>query len=98
MENEPKIDDVNNRLKLILQRFSEQSLRNIPPEVLHKKSLSELGLDSFGILSFLVAVEDELGIEWDDDLPSETFRSLDSISMYIADQFTGSPKSILPTQ
>lgn len=47
------------------------------------KSLQQFGLDSVALLSFLVAVENEFGIEWDDDLPEETLTSLENMANYI---------------
>ena len=42
--------------------------------------LRELGLDSIGLLNFLVALEDALGVEWDPSTPREAFRSLGAIA------------------
>jgi acyl carrier protein len=48
--------------------------------------LKDLGLDSFALLSFLVAVEDEFGIVWDDEVPDEVLGSIDTITAYIEEQ------------
>ncbi|HEV7368129.1 acyl carrier protein [Arenibaculum sp.] len=45
--------------------------------------LKDLGMDSVTLLSFLVAVEDLVGIEWPADIPKSTFASIDSIADYI---------------
>jgi acyl carrier protein len=47
-------------------------------------SIRRLGVTSTSMLEFLVAVEDEFGIEWDDDVDEETFRSFDAIAAHIA--------------
>jgi acyl carrier protein len=47
-------------------------------------SLRRVGLDSLAMLNFLVAVEDEFGIEWRDDVPKEVFASLDCMAGHIA--------------
>lgn len=55
---------------------------------LKNKSLDHLGMDSLGMLNFMVAIEDELGIEWDEDRTnSETLKSLESIAAYIEGEF-----------
>ncbi len=46
--------------------------------------LRELGIDSSATLSFLVEVEDEFGIEWNDDVPAETLASVDSVAKFVA--------------
>ena len=48
-------------------------------------SLRALGMDSAATLVFLVEVEDEFGIEWDDDVPVETFTSVVNVAGYLAD-------------
>jgi acyl carrier protein len=45
--------------------------------------LKDLGMDSVTLLSFLVAIEDLVGIEWPADIPRSTFASIDSIADYI---------------
>jgi acyl carrier protein len=47
-------------------------------------SLRRLGFDSLGMLHFLVAVEDEFGIEWCDDVPNEVLASLECMAAHIA--------------
>ncbi len=47
-------------------------------------SIRNLGLDSLGMLTFLVAVEDEFGIEWDDEVPKEVLASFARMADYIA--------------
>ncbi len=86
MKDTSNLDSIRDRLKIILYRFVEEALKDMRPEVLSETSLSDLGLDSFTILSFMVAVEDEFGIEWDDNLPAETFQSLNSMTLYIGRQ------------
>ena len=47
-------------------------------------SIRRLGLDSLGMLTFLVAVEDEFGIEWGDEVPEEVLASFERMATYIA--------------
>ncbi len=48
--------------------------------------LRELGLDSVGLLTFLVAIEDALGFEWSADVPRDVFASIDTIAAYLQTQ------------
>ena len=49
--------------------------------------LNELGMDSLGLVTFMVNIEDEFGIEWDEDKTcTEVLRSLLSISTYISEE------------
>lgn len=45
--------------------------------------LKELGLESVGLLNFLVAIEDDLGIEWSLDVERQVFTSIDTIAGYL---------------
>jgi acyl carrier protein len=46
-------------------------------------SVRRLGVNSAVMLEFLVAIEDEFGVEWDDDVDESTFRSFDTIAAHI---------------
>ena len=46
-------------------------------------SIRRLGLNSVTTLSFLVAVEDTLGIEWDDDVSSEVLGGFADMAGYL---------------
>jgi acyl carrier protein len=46
-------------------------------------SIRRTGVDSVGLLVFLIAVEDEYGIEWSDDVPETTLHSFAAIAAYI---------------
>jgi acyl carrier protein len=47
-------------------------------------SLRRLGFDSLAMLNFLVAVEDEFGIEWRDDVPNKVLASFECMATHIA--------------
>jgi acyl carrier protein len=47
--------------------------------------LRDAGLSSLDMVTFLVLIEDHFGITFDDDLPEDTLRSLNSIARYLAD-------------
>ena len=49
-------------------------------------SIRKLGLNSVSMLAFLVAVEDEFGIEWDDDIAEPVLSSFDAMARHIADE------------
>ena len=49
-------------------------------------SIRRLGLNSVTTLTFLVAVEDSLGIEWDDDVSSEVLSGFAEMAEYVASQ------------
>jgi acyl carrier protein len=46
-------------------------------------SVRRLGLDSLAMLEFLVGIEDEFGLDWDDDVPPDTLASFFSIADHI---------------
>ena len=46
-------------------------------------SIRRLGLNSVTTLSFLVAVEDTLGIEWDDDVSSDVLSGFADMAGYV---------------
>ncbi len=46
-------------------------------------SIRRLGLNSVTTLSFLVAVEDAFGIEWDDDVCSEVLGGFAAMAAYL---------------
>ena len=48
------------------------------------ESIRKLGLNSVSMLAFLVAVEDEFGIEWDDEIDEAVLSSFVAMAEYIA--------------
>jgi hypothetical protein len=49
-------------------------------------SISRLNLGSLALVGYLVAVEDELEIEWDSNIDVEVLRSFDAMAQYALDQ------------
>lgn len=47
-------------------------------------SLREAGVSSTALVSLLVAMEDEFGFEWDDDVRPEALRSIGSLADHVA--------------
>lgn len=54
-------------------------------------SITRLNLDSLGLIGFLVAVEDELEIEWDPDVDVDVMRSFEAMARYVLSKGVGSP-------
>ena len=46
-------------------------------------SLRAAGVPSTTLVSLLVAMEDEFGFEWDDDVHPEVLRSIDSLAGHV---------------
>lgn len=42
--------------------------------------LRDLGIPSVTILNFLIGIEDSMGIEWPEDTPRESFKTINSIA------------------
>lgn len=67
-----------------LLRKKNENFSNYELSVIESKSLNELGMDSLGLVSFMVHLEDEFGIEWDEEKTNtEVLRSISSISNFI---------------
>jgi acyl carrier protein len=49
-------------------------------------SIARLNLDSLALIGFLVAVEDELGIEWDPNIDTNVLRSFDAMARYVVER------------
>jgi acyl carrier protein len=70
------------RLAAILQSVTHQN--NGPAAgLVGSTRLRDLELDSMSWLSFLVAIEESFGIEWDEGLPEDVLASLDSIAAHL---------------
>lgn len=54
-------------------------------------SITRLNLDSLALIGFLVAVEDELRVEWDPDADVAVLRSFEAMARYVLDKGAGSP-------
>lgn len=46
-------------------------------------SIARLQLDSLALIGYLVAVEDEFGVEWDPDVDADVLRSFDAMARYL---------------
>jgi acyl carrier protein len=79
------IDHLTTRLMGLVERSTHGQMV-ATQEHLGADSIRRLGLDSLGMLTFLVAVEDEFGIEWGDDVPKEILASFEGMAAYIAQE------------
>jgi acyl carrier protein len=71
------------RLMALLEQTTEGRIV-VPRERTGPDSIRNTGIDSVGMLAFLVAVEDEFGIEWDDAVPPTTLNSFEAMAAHIA--------------
>ena len=64
------------------------AFKDIPLHMLCTSSLAELGLDSIGTLTFMVSIEDALGVEWDEDKAlQETLKNFNTIAEFILTEY-----------
>jgi acyl carrier protein len=47
------------------------------------ESLRQAGMSSNALVALLVAMEDEFGFEWDDDVHPEVLRSIESLADHV---------------
>lgn len=48
-------------------------------------SIARLNLGSLALIGYLVAVEDEFGVEWDSEIDVGVLRSFDAMACYVLD-------------
>ncbi|MET0143537.1 MAG: acyl carrier protein [Ilumatobacteraceae bacterium] len=77
--------DVLDRIAAVVTSASAQPVA-LPPTSADLP-LRSLGLDSSSFIAVMSGIEEEFGIEWDDDVPSSTFDSLQSVASYLATRF-----------
>ncbi|CCG87611.1 acyl carrier protein [Erwinia piriflorinigrans] len=77
-----KIEELKTTLIALVNEINDGNI-NIKAEQ-SAIPLKDLGLDSVGLLSFLVAIEDELGIEWSLDVDKKVFTTIDSLTNHLA--------------
>lgn len=70
------------RLMELLEKTSNGQII-VPREEAGPDSIRRTGIDSVGLLVFLIAVEDEYGIEWDDEVPVTILHSFAAMAAYI---------------
>jgi acyl carrier protein len=73
---------VRERLMRIVEEVTEGEIKP-PREQAGEGSIRALGLNSVTMLNLLVAVEDEFGIEWDDDLEEGVLDSFDAMAAHL---------------
>lgn len=85
---QPTTDGHMERVVGYLQQIARDQGVNLPPET---ESLFETGvLDSFGLLDFVVFIEEELSIQIpDEDLVEGNFHTIANIRAYLGDRIGG---------
>ncbi|MBZ4322778.1 phosphopantetheine-binding protein [Streptomyces huiliensis] len=78
-------DDILRRLVALLERVAAVELDGRPVTETGPDSLRALGLTSVRLMEFLVAVEDEFDLIWDDDVEESVIGSLEGMARYIAE-------------
>jgi acyl carrier protein len=76
-----EVERMARRLMGIMER--EIDGVTVSPDDWGTDSIARLGLDSLALIGFLVAVEDELRIEWDPDVDLGVLRSFDAMASYV---------------
>jgi acyl carrier protein len=72
---------ISTLMRLVVEVTAGEVVPN--PSDVGPDSIRRLGLNSVTTLSFLVAVEDALGIEWDDDVSSEVLGGFAAMAAYV---------------
>lgn len=73
---------VRERLMCVVEELTDGEVKP-PREEGGAGSIRALGLNSVTMLNLLVAVEDEFGIEWDDDLEEGVLDSFDAMAGHL---------------
>jgi acyl carrier protein len=76
------MNEIIDRLLSLLTRATEGRIV-APRGDTGPDSIRKTGIDSLGMLNFLLAVEDEFGIEWGDDAPEGILNSFEAMAHYI---------------
>lgn len=74
--------EVRERLIALVEEVTEGGIQPSRGET-GAGSIRNLGLSSVTMLSLLVAIEDEFGIEWDDDVEEGVFDSFDAMAAHV---------------
>ncbi|MGW0770439.1 hypothetical protein [Streptomyces sp. NPDC002671] len=73
--------EVRSRIReLLLGLFTDAEFLAAVPD---SASLRQAGVSSNALVSLLVAMEDDFGFEWDDDVRPEVLRSIDSLAGHV---------------
>jgi len=77
-----KASEARQRIRALLVDLfgGDRFISTVPDTV----SLREAGVSSNALVSLLVAMEDEFGFEWDDDVRPEVLRSIESLADHAA--------------
>ena len=78
---EPAVEEMVQKLMGVMEREIDGAA--VSRDDWGTDSIARLELDSLALIGFLVAVDDELGIEWDPDVDVEVLRSFDAMASYV---------------
>lgn len=81
------VEGMVRRLMGIMEREIEGA--SPAPEDSGTDSITRLNLDSLALIGFLVAVEEELDVEWDSNADHDVLRSFDAMARYVLTQRPG---------
>ena len=76
------MNEIIDRLVALLARATDGRIV-APRGDVGPDSIRRTGIDSLGMLNFLVAIEDEFGIEWGDDAPEGILNSFEAMADHI---------------
>jgi len=81
-------------VQAVVQRLigiMEREIDGVSPSLddIGPNSIARLELDSLALIGFLVAVEDEFGVDWDLDADLDVMRSFEAMAAYILAQGVG---------
>ncbi len=76
------VSGITRRLMDLLEELTSGAMRPSREDA-GEDSIRRLGVNSLVMLEFLVAIEDEFGIEWDDEVDDSVLRSFGMIAAHI---------------
>ena len=80
MVNNMRVNDLKKRVRSILRKLSVK----IDDNIMDSTSLTkECGLDSIGLMEFMLLIEEEFAIEFDERFELKYLESIDSIINYL---------------
>jgi hypothetical protein len=83
-----EVEEMARRLMSIMDREIDEV--SVDPNDWGEGSIARLDLGSLALVGFLVAVEDELSVEWDPDVDIGVMRSFDAMARYVIERCGGS--------
>jgi hypothetical protein len=82
LSHDAEIGAIVRRLVDVLEQATEGAV-TVDAGDAGPNSIRRLGLNSVSMLAFLVAVEDEFGIEWDEEIDETMLSSFEAMARHI---------------